>query len=231
MASAMIKIFGDSADLEEMHSMSKKVQGWTTNPTLMRKAGVRNYRAFAQRVLHSFPEYPISFEVFADELPHMEAQAREIDTWGENVYVKIPVVNTKGFSTARLITDLASAGIKVNVTAVMCYKQIDEVMGALLEAPAIVSIFAGRIADTGRSPIGIVEHAVKRKVNVAHQILWASPRQVLDVYTADSIGCDIITITKDILQKMKLEGKNLIEYSRETAEMFYNDARAAGYSI
>ncbi len=229
----MVTLYADGADLDEMHVMArnKAIRGFTTNPTLMRKAGVRNYRAFAQRVLHSFPEYPISFEVFADEIPHMEAQAREIDTWGDNVFVKIPVVNTQGLSTVRLITDLAAAGIKVNVTAVMCYKQIDEVMGALLETPAIVSIFAGRIADTGRSPIGIMEHAVKRKLNVAHQILWASPRQVLDVYTADSIGCDIITITKDILQKMKLEGKNLIEYSRETAEMFFNDAKAAGYSI
>lgn len=210
---------------------NKAIRGFTTNPTLMRKAGVKNYEAFAKRALHSFPDYPISFEVFADDMPRMEVQAKEIASWGENIYVKVPVCTTKGESTAPLISDLAKAGIKLNVTAILCHKQIDEVMDSLTETPAIISIFAGRIADTGRDPSSMILHAIKRKADVAHEILWASPRQVLDVYTADALGCDIITITADILKKMKLEGKNLLEYSRETVAMFYSDAKAAGYSI
>lgn len=229
----MVKIYADGADLDEMHQMArnKLIRGFTTNPSLMRKAGVKNYEAFAHRALHSFPDYPISFEVFADDIPHMEVQAREIASWGENVFVKIPVMNTQGISCANLITDLANDGIKLNVTAILCHKQIDEVMDALTETPAIISIFAGRIADTGRDPKGMILHALQRKLVTAHEVLWASPRQVLDVYTADSLGCDVITITKDILGKLKLEGKNLIEYSRETVAMFHNDAKAAGYSI
>lgn len=228
-----VKLYADGADIEEMQSMArnKNIRGFTTNPSLMRKAGVRNYEAFAKRALNSFPDYPISFEVFADDLPRMEVQAHEIASWGENIYVKIPVCTTQGYSTAPLIGDLSRAGIKLNITAILCHKQIDEVMDCLTETPAVISIFAGRIADTGRDPSGMILHALKRKLVTAHEVLWASPRQVLDVYTADSLGCDIITITADILKKMKLEGKNLLDYSRETVQMFFDDAREAGYSI
>ena len=229
----MIQIFADGADIEEMQAMARNplVKGFTTNPSLMRKAGVRSYEGFAKRALNSFPDYPISFEVFADDLPMMEVQAKEIASWGSNVFVKIPVCTTKGETTAPLIHDLALAGIKLNITAILCYKQIDEVMDHLTETPAIISIFAGRIADTGRDPAGMILHAMKRKFVISHEVLWASPRQVFDVYKADSLGCDIITVSYDILKKMKLEGKNLIDSSRETVKMFFDDAKAAGYSI
>ena len=229
----MVKIFADGADINEMHKAARNpmVKGFTTNPTLCRKAGVRDYRAFAERVIHAFPNYPISFEVFSDDFTEMESQAWNIASWGENVYVKIPVCNTKGLSSGPLIRRLSEASIKVNATAILCYKQVDEVLDALSDYPAIVSIFAGRIADTGRNPVGVINHALKQRKFAAHEILWASPRQALDVYTADSLGCDIITCTNDIIAKLALEGKNLTEYSRETVQMFYDDAKAAGYSI
>lgn len=229
----MIRIFGDSADITEMHDMmrSHAIRGWTTNPTVMKKAGVKDYRGFARRALHAFPGMPLSLEVFADDAPEMEDQAKEIASWGDEVYVKIPVCNTKGESSARLIHRLSRDGIKVNVTAILCHAQIDEVMDVLTETPAIISIFAGRIADTGRDPTAMIAHAVKRKLVVGHDVLWASPRQVMDVYTSDALGCDIITVTKDILKKMPLEGKNLLDYSRETVQMFFDDAKTAGYRI
>ena len=229
----MVKIYADGADIEEMHAMArnKVVKGFTTNPTLCRKAGVKNYRGFAERAIRSFPDYPISFEVFSDDLDGMYAQGIEIDSWGDNVFVKVPVCNTEGMSTEKVIRALAAQGVKVNVTAVMCHQQIDEVYSALTDTPAIISIFAGRIADTGRSPIGAILYAVKHKQSSLHEVLWASPRQVLDVYTADSLGADIITCTAEIIKKLKLEGKNLIEYSRETSKMFFDDAQQAGYKI
>ena len=228
-----ISIYCDSADINEMHNMAlhPQVKGYTTNPTLCRKAGVTNYRAFAQRAINSFPDYPLSLEVFADDFDEMEKQAREIASWGANVFVKIPAVNTKGVSAAPVISRLTQAGIKVNVTAIMCQAQIDDVLPSLGLAPAIVSIFAGRIADTGRNPVGVVNYALGSRTRTYHEILWASPRQVLDVYTAEGCGCDIITCTPEIIGKLKLEGKNLLEYSRQTAKMFYDDAKAAGYSI
>lgn len=229
----MVKIFADGADIDEMHEMArnKLIRGFTTNPSLCRKAGVRDYLGFARRVVHGFPDYPISLEVFADDYAGMEKQAMQLAELGENVYVKIPVCYTDGTSCKNIITMLSHAGVKINVTAIMCHKQIDEVMDHLSETPAIISIFAGRIADTGRDPTGMILHALKRKLVVSHDILWASPRQVMDIYTADAIGCDIITVTKDILSKMKLEGKNLLDYSRETVQLFYNDAKAAGYHL
>lgn len=228
-----IKVFADGADIAEMQAAARnpRVRGFTTNPTLMRKAGIKDYRAFAHRAINSFPDYPISFEVFADDFAKMETQAWEIAAWGDNVFVKIPITNTLGNSSIPLITRLCRDGIKINVTAILCYSQVDETIEALGTAPAIVSIFAGRIADTGRNPVGIINHALSKKRLTLHEILWASPRQVLDVYTADSLGCDIITLSPDLIKKLPLEGKNLREYSRETVTLFHDDAKAAGYSI
>jgi len=226
-----IKIYADGADINEMHLVSSKVSGFTTNPTLCRKAGVKDFRAFAERALTAFPDHPISFEVFSDDFNEMEKQAKIISAWGSNVYVKIPVCNTKGQSSCSLVSRLAADGIKVNATAILCYSQIDEVMDSLNMVPAIVSVFAGRIADTGRDPVPFVKHALEKKRLTDHKVLWASPRQVLDVYTADSIGCDIITCTPEILKKLSLEGKNLMEYSIETVKMFHDDAKASGYKL
>ena len=228
-----VKVFSDGADINAMHVAARNpvVRGFTTNPSLLRKAGVKDYRAFAYRAISAFPDYPLSLEVFSDDFNEMEKQAHEIASWGENVYVKIPVCNTAGASASPLIARLAAAGIKVNVTAILCYSQVDEAMESLNNVPAIISVFAGRIADTGRNPAGIINHALKKKILSFHEILWASPRQVFDVYTADSLGCDIITCTPEILAKLSLEGKNLLEYSRETVQMFHDDAKAAGYKL
>ena len=229
----VIKVFADGADIEEMHLAAKNkiVKGFTTNPTLMRKAGVTNYKAFAERAITAFPDYPISLEVFADGFDDMEAQARKIASWGDNVYVKIPVTDTFGHSTSSVISRLAANGIKVNVTAILCYSQVNDVFDALGNTPAVVSIFAGRIADTGRDPSGIISYALKKKQYTFHEVLWASPRQVMDYYLADSLGCDIITMPPDLIKKLSLEGKNLAEYSLETVKMFHDDAKAAGYKI
>ena len=227
----MVALYADGADIEQMHKVSKLVEGFTTNPSLLRKAGVKDYEAFAHRVINSFPYKPISFEVFADELDQMESQAWKISSWGANVYVKIPITNTKGISCCPLIARLGSTGVKVNVTAILCYSQIDEVFDALSDAPAIVSVFAGRIADTGRDPKSFINHALRKKKSFVHQVLWASPRQVFDVYIAESLGCDIITCTPDLIAKLPLEGKPLKDYSLETVKMFYEDAKAAGYSL
>ena len=229
----MIKIFADGADMEQMVEAARNplVRGFTTNPTLMRKAGVKDYKAFAERALNAFPDYPISLEVFADEFNEMEKQAHQIAAWGDNVFVKIPVCNTKGVPSFPLVRRLGEAGIKVNVTAILTYAQIDGVFDALGSTPAVVSIFAGRIADTGRNPAGFINHALKKRQFTIHEVLWASPRQVLDVYTADSLGCQIITCTPDLIKKLSLEGKNLQEYSVETVKMFHDDALAARYMI
>ncbi len=229
----MVKVFSDGADIEEMHLTAKNplVKGFTSNPTIMRKAGVTSYRAFAERAITAFPNYPISLEVFADDIEEMDSQARQIASWGDNVWVKIPITNTKGQSCCPLIARLSANGIKVNATAILCYSQVDDVFDALGNTPAVVSIFAGRIADTGRNPVGIINHALKKKKYSFHEVLWASPRQVMDYYIADDLGCDIITMSPDLIAKLKLEGKNLHEYSRETVQMFFNDAKAAGYRI
>lgn len=230
-----LKIFADGADKLGMLEMYRKpyIKGFTTNPTLMRKAGVTDYRAFAQDVLAVIPDRPISFEVFADDLSAMERQAREIATWGQHVYVKIPVTNTKGEPAYRLVRKLSFSGIKVNVTAVMTLNQVrrvaEEVAGG---APCYVSVFAGRIADTGRDPLPIMAEAVHLlRLSPNAELIWASPRELLNIFQAESIGCHVITVTNDILKKLELIGKDLDEYSLETVRMFYNDAMSAGYHL
>ena len=226
----MVKIFCDSADLKQMLAMRTCVQGYTTNPALMRKAGVTDYRAFAHQVVEAIPDLPVSFEVFADEINEMERQAREIASWGENVYVKIPVTNTLGESTARLVSVLSGDGVKLNVTAIFTFEQIETVARSLYAAtPAIMSIFAGRIADTGvcPDPFFIKARHVKRAQT---EILWASTRELYNIREAESL-CDIITVTPDMLAKLGLFGRDLAQYSLETVQMFFNDAQAAGYQL
>jgi transaldolase len=230
-----IKIFADGANLEDMMSVYRSggAQGFTTNPTLMRQAGISEYTEFARQALSVIKDLPISFEVFADDLPSMARQAQTIAAWGENVYVKIPVTNTKGVSTAPLINELSWKGVKLNVTAIMALEQVAEVVAALsVETPAIVSVFAGRVADTGRDPIQLMTDALDICAkNPKIELLWASPREVLNIYQAEDIGCHIITVTPDLLKKLSLRSKDLFEYSLDTVKMFYNDAVTAGFSI
>jgi transaldolase len=230
-----IRLFADGADLKNIRELAAnpKIQGFTTNPTLMRAAGVSDYRAFAFDVLKVVTGRPISFEVFADDFPTMEAQAREIAKWSENVYVKIPVTNTKGESSCPLIGRLAKAGVKLNVTAIMTLDQVGEVGQSLDPAvPAVVSVFAGRVADTGRDPVPHMAKALELlRDRPKAELLWASPRELLNIFQADAIGCHIITATPDVLKKLSLVGKDLEVYSRETVSMFYNDAKAAGFTI
>ena len=228
------KIFADGAELEGMLALYRQphIKGFTTNPTLMRKAGVSDYRAFAREVLAAIPDRPISFEVFSDEFEEMERQAHEIATWGEHVYVKVPVTNTKRAPAYDLIHRLSQAGVKVNVTAVLTLEQVRDVVAALKGgAPSNVSVFAGRIADTGRDPVPLMAEAVDilRSAPKA-ELIWASPRELLNIFQADEIGCHIITVTHDILKKLPLVGRSLEEFSLDTVKMFYEDARAAGFS-
>ena len=231
----MFKIFADGADKNGMMEMYRNplIDGFTTNPTLMRKAGITDYVVFAKEILGAIPDKPISFEVFADDMEEMERQALEIKTWGPNVYVKIPVMNTKRVSTAGLIRELSQEGVQLNITAILTLDQVDEVANALHGgAPAFVSVFAGRIADTGVDPIPLMKAALDRLKPVPNaELLWASPREVLNVYQAEAIGCHIITATNDLLKKLNLKDKNLTDYSQETVQMFYNDAQAAGYQL
>lgn len=233
--SLKIKIFADGADLGGIRKFAAdpRISGFTTNPTLMRAAGVNDYKAFALDVLKVVPDRPVSFEVFADDLPTMQDQAREIASWGTNVYVKIPVTTTKGESAAPIIASLSQKGVKLNVTAMMTLEQVREVGAALAPAtPAIVSVFAGRIADTGRDPVPHMAEALRiLKDRPKAELLWASPRELLNIFHADGIGCHIITVTGDLLNKLALVGKDLDGYSRETVAMFYRDATAAGFSI
>jgi transaldolase len=230
-----VRIFADGADKAGMVEMARLpfVSGFTTNPTLMRKAGVAEYEAFARDVLAVLPERPISFEVFSDEFEEMERQAREIATWGPQVYVKIPVTNTRQETAAPLIRRLAEAGIKLNVTALMTLEQVREVSSALGgKTPACVSVFAGRIADTGRDPVPHMASAVEILRPFPNQeLIWASPRELLNIFQADAVGCHIITVTNDVLKKLGLVGKDLSEYSLDTVKMFHDDARKAGYSL
>ncbi len=230
-----VKLFADGADKAGMLEMYAKpfVKGFTTNPTLMRKAGVNDYVAFARDILMAIPDRPVSFEVFSDEFSDMERQAREITTWGKNVYVKIPITNTKRTSSYDLIRKLSRAGIKLNVTAMMTLDQVRDVARAVEGgAPCYVSIFAGRIADTGRDPVPLMAEAVKiLKIVPNAELIWASPRELLNVFQADSIGCHIITATNDIIKKLELVGKDLIEYSLDTVKMFYADAQKAGFKL
>jgi transaldolase len=230
-----VKLFADGADLDGMLAMyaDPLIKGFTTNPTLMRKAGVSDYEQFARRVLAAIPDRPISLEVFADDLDGMEKQARAIASWGANVNVKIPVTNTAGVFTGPIIERLSKHGIVLNITAIMTVDQVAAVARALApETPAIVSVFAGRVADTGVDP---VPHMRACRAALAErkkaELLWASPRELLNIFQADETGCHIITATNDVLAKLKLVGKDLDAYSRETVQMFHDDATKAGYRI
>lgn len=230
-----VKLFADGADRAGMLEMYQKpyIRGFTTNPTLMKKAGISDYEGFAHEILQEIPDRPISFEVFADDFDEMERQALKIRTWGENVYVKIPVSNTRRQMSYGLIERLSGAGVYLNITAILTLEQVREVAAAVQNGPAsVVSVFAGRIADTGLDPVPVMSEALEI-LGVAPQaeLLWASPREVLNIYQADAIGCHIITATNDILRKLSLSGKDLAEYSLETVQMFYDDANRAGYTL
>ena len=235
IAHLKVKLFADGADLAGIKEMAANpaIKGFTTNPTLMRKAGVSDYKAFALQALQVVGGRPISFEVFADEFGEMGKQAHEIASWGKNIYVKIPVTNTKGEFSGPLVERLTRAGIQVNVTALTTVDQVKRVADRLApETPAIISVFAGRIADTGRDPVPIMAEAVKiMKKKPKSELIWASPRELLNIFQANEIRCHIITATNDILKKLPLVGKDLHAYSLETVEMFHKDAKAAGYSI
>ena len=235
VASLKVKIFADGADLAGMLEMARKpwVSGLTTNPTLMRKAGITDYRVFANEVLRAIPDKPISFEVFSDDCLEMERQANEIASWGENVYVKIPVTNTGAESCCPLVERLAKAGVKQNVTALMTLQQVREVSEALGDGPnSYVSVFAGRIADTGRDPLPIMTDALSILRDFPRQeLIWASPRELLNVFQADAIGCHVITVTNDVLKKLSLVGKDLEQFSLETVQMFHRDAVTAGFEL
>jgi transaldolase len=230
-----IKIFADGADLKGMKEAAAQplVKGFTTNPTLMRQAGVTDYKQFALDVLKLIPDRPVSFEVFADDFPTMEAQGREIASWGRNVYVKVPVTNTKGEFAGPLLSRLSGAGIKLNVTAIMTNEQVRRVAAALAkDIPAIVSVFAGRIADTGRDPVPLMREAVSLlQERPQAELLWASPRELLNIFQADEIGCHIITVTGEVIRKLALVGKDLDRFSLETVAMFYKDALSAAFTI
>jgi transaldolase len=230
-----IKIFADGADFDGIVKMygNPVIKGFTTNPTLMRKAGIADYEAFARKVLKAIPDRPVSFEVFADEFDEMEEQGLAIASWGRNVNVKVPVMNTRGEFAGRVIRRLSSAGVALNVTAVFTLEQVRNIIDCLdNNTPAIVSIFAGRIADTGIDPVPLMAEAVELlKAKPKAELIWASPRELLNVFQANDIGCHIITVTNDILAKLSLVGKNQDDYSLETVQMFYRDASAAGYSI
>lgn len=228
-----IKLYADGADLKDMEEAYEKgiVSGFTTNPTLMKKAGVKNYEDFARAAIKAIPDLPISFEVFSDEFAGMEKEARKIAGWGENVYIKIPISNTKGESTAPLVEKLSHDGLQLNITAILTTEQVKKISRVLSPStPSIVSVFAGRIADTGVDPIPLMKENVGiLKSNPKAELLWASSRELLNLVQAESCGCHIITITNDILKKIPLLGKNLKELSLDTVRMFHNDAQAAGY--
>jgi len=230
-----VKIFADGADVAGMLELYSKpyIKGFTTNPTLMRKAGIADYRAFARQVLQAIPDRPISFEVFSDEFSEMERQAREIAGWGENVYVKIPVTNTRRESACGLVKRLSGTGVKLNVTALLTLDQVREVTAAVAGgAPACVSVFAGRIADTGCDPVPLMAAAVEMlRLAPNAELIWASPRELLNIFHAESVGCHIITVTHDVLKKLSLVGYDLGEYSLDTVKMFYTDAKQAGFTL
>jgi transaldolase len=230
-----VKIFADGADVASALEMYRNpiIKGFTTNPTLMRKAGITDYKRFAMELLAAIPDRPISFEVFADDFPEMERQARAISSWGENVYVKIPITNTHRKSSIPLVERLAQDNIKLNVTALMTLEQVREVHEAINGGPrCYISVFAGRIADTGRDPVPLMSSAVEiLSANPQSELVWASPRELLNIFQADQINCHIITATHDILKKLALIGKDLDEYSLDTVKMFYDDGRVAAYKL
>ena len=230
-----IKIFSDGANRQEMIEMNKKdfIQGMTTNPSLMKKAGIRDYKSFAKDILKDIQKKPISFEVFSDDFIEMEKQGNEIASWGENVYVKIPITNTKKESSRELINKLAKKSIKLNITAIMNIDQVKTTLSALNKStPSIISVFAGRIADTGRDPIPLMKSCVElMKENPKSELLWASSRELLNIFQAEEIGCHIITLTKGIISKFKLLNYDLSEYSLDTVKDFYKDAVEADFKI
>jgi transaldolase len=230
-----VKIFADGADKAGMLEMYAKpyIKGFTTNPTLMRKAGVTDYRAFAKDILQSIPDRPISFEVLSEEFDVMDRQAREISTWGSQVFVKIPITNTRREASYPLVGKLSKAGVKVNVTALLTLDQVTKVAECVAGGPpCYVSIFAGRVADTGRDPVPIIAKAVEILRSAPNaELIWGSPRELINIFQADEIGCHIITVTNDILKKFHLVGKDLEDFSLETVKMFYNDAHQAGYKL
>ena len=230
-----IKIFSDGANLEEMIIMNKKdfVHGMTTNPSLMKKAGINDYKTFAKNVLKEIKTKPISFEVFSDDFSEMEKQAKEIASWAQNVYVKIPITNTKKESSISLIKNLAKNNIKLNITAIMTLDQVKSVVSVLnYDTPSIISVFAGRIADTGRDPIPVMKESLNiMKTNTKSELLWASSRELLNIFQAEEIGCHIITVTKEIISKLKFIDYDLSEYSLDTVKGFYKDALDAKFKI
>ena len=230
-----VKMFADGADLGGMLEMLEKpyIKGFTTNPTLMRKANITDYAGFARTILDKIVDHPISFEVFADEFGEMERQARMIAAWGSNVYVKIPITNTRREPSYDLVRRLSLDGIKLNVTALMTPAQVRSTVDALAGgAPACISVFAGRIADTGRDPLPIMTECLEAlRPRTDLELIWASPRELLNVFQADDMGCHIITVTNDVLKKLALVGKDLDDYSLETVKMFYDDGKAAGFTL
>ena len=230
-----VKVFADGADLGGIIEMYKNpfIKGFTTNPTLMRKAGITDYEGFARKLLEQVTDRPVSFEVFADDFPAMISQGRKIASWGKNVNVKVPVMNTKGEFAGPVLKALSAEGVILNVTAIMTVDQVRAVAAQLNEGvAAIVSVFAGRVADTGVDPIPHMmacKEVLRSRPNA--ELLWASPREVLNIFQADQVGCDIITCTNDMIAKLALTGKDLTDYSRETVQMFYKDATASAYSI
>ena len=235
LKSLKVKLFADGADLAGIQEMAAHpmIKGFTTNPTLMRKAGIVDYKAFALQVLGVVPHRPVSFEVFDDDFDEMEKQALEIASWGKNVNVKIPVTNTKGEFCGPLVERLSRAGVQLNITAVMTLEQVKRIVDRLAaETPAIVSVFAGRIADTGRDPLPIMAEAVQiLKAKPKAELIWASPRELLNVFHAEAVGCDIITVTNDVLAKLENVGKDLAQFSLETVRMFHDDAAKAGFKL
>jgi transaldolase len=230
-----VKIFADGADRAGMLEMYEKpfIKGLTTNPTLMRKAGITDYEKFARDILSLIKDKPISLEVFSDDFAEMERQALKISAWADNVYVKIPVTNTKREVSYPLIRNLADRGVKVNVTAIMTLQQVQDVLGNLSQSvPSYVSVFAGRIADTGVDPLPLIAKCVEMtRANLLAEVIWASPRELLNVFQASAVGCHVITVTNDLLKKVTLIGYDLDEYSLDTVKMFYEDARQAGYRL
>ncbi len=235
IADLKVKIFADGAHKDAMLELARNpwIRGFTTNPSLMRKAGVDDYERFAREILEVITDRPVSLEVFADEFEEMERQAHKIAAWGDNVYVKIPVTDTRGRPSLELVRRLSQAGVKVNVTAILTLRQVCEVSAALAGgAPACISVFAGRIADTGRDPVPVMAAAAEiARAHPGQELIWASTREVFNIVQADAVGCHIITVTADVLKKLDLFGKDLEEYSLETVRTFYEDARRSGYCL
>ena len=230
-----VKIFADGADKNTMLEMYQRplIKGLTTNPSLMRKAGITDYEAFSKDILETITDKSLSLEVFSDDLEEMKRQALMISTWGENVYVKIPVTNTKGQSTEGLVSELSDNGVKVNVTAIMTNEQVKNVVQSLNpDVEAYVSVFAGRIADTGIDPVPVMKESVEiTEMRPKAEVIWASPRELYNIFQADQVGCQIITVTESFLKKLDFVGYDLNQYSLDTVKMFYEDALEAGYKL